>query len=76
MKYSRILYWALILFTVYLIIEIIRNMLGGSLSSEQLIIGLLVIVIGLVFQIKDSISKVDAKIMSHIAWHKGQNHKS
>ncbi len=57
-----LLYWLLFLFLVYLIYELIRKLLGGSLTFESLVIGLLIANLGYSFYIKDAISKVDMKI--------------
>ena len=68
----RLLYWLLIIFIIYLIIEIIRNILGGSLGFEELVIGLLIANLGYTFYLNGSINKVDSKISGHIGWHKGK----
>ena len=65
---ERILYWLLILFIIYLIIEIIRNLLGGSLGFEELVIGLLIANLGYSFYIS-------SKLSGHIGWHKGKDSK-
>lgn len=71
-KISKILYWTLFVFLIYLIIELGRKILGGSLSFEALVIALLTANLGYVFYLKDSISKIDSKITGHIGWHKGR----
>ena len=65
-KWQKILYWILILFMVYLIIELLRKILGGSLSIEELIIGLLIANLGYSFYI-------NTKISEHLGWHKGKD---
>jgi len=64
-KWQKILYWILILFMTYLIIELIRKILGGSLSIEELIIGLMIANLGYSFYI-------NTKLSEHIGWHKGK----
>ena len=70
MKFNleKTLYWLLILFIIYLIIEIIRNLLGGSLGFEELVIGLLIANLGYSFYIS-------SKLSEHIGWHKGKDSK-
>jgi len=65
---EKILYWLLILFVIYLIIEIIRKILGGSLGFEELVIGLLIANLGYSFYI-------NSKISEHMGWHKGKDNK-
>jgi len=43
---KRVIYWILIIFLIYLIIEVIRKILGGSLGFEELVIGLLIANLG------------------------------
>ena len=71
----KILCWLFLLFLFYLIYELLRTLFGGSLGFEELVIGLLIANIGYSFFIKESISKLDAKISGHIGWHKGKNSK-
>jgi len=65
---EKVLYWLLILFIVYLIIELIRKLLGGSLGFEELVIGLLIANLGYSFYI-------NSKVSEHLGWHHGKNHK-
>ncbi len=65
---QRILYWLLILFMIYLIIELIRKLLGGSLGFEELVIGLLIANLGYSFYI-------NSKLSEHLGWYRGQNNK-
>jgi predicted membrane channel-forming protein YqfA (hemolysin III family) len=60
-------------FLLYLIFELIRNLLGGSLGFEELVIGLLIANIGYSFYLRESINKIDSKISRHIGWHLGQD---
>jgi hypothetical protein len=57
-----------LLFAVYLIFEIIRKLLGGSLGFEEIIIGLLIANIGYSFHI-------NSKLSEHIGWHRGMGAK-
>ena len=70
MKFNleKTLYWLLILFIIYLIIEIIRNIFWGSLGFEELVIGLLIANLGYSFYI-------NSKLSGHIGWHKGKDNK-
>ena len=65
---EKVLYWLLILFIIYLIIELIRKLLGGSLGFEELVIGLLIANLGYSFYI-------NSKVSGHLGWHQGKNHK-
>ncbi len=60
----KIVLFLFIIFAVYLIFEIIRKLTGGSLSFEEIAIGLLAINIGYSFIIS-------AKLENHLGWHKG-----
>ena len=66
----KIFYWLLGIFTIYLIIEIIRKILGGSLGFEELIMGLLIANLGYIIGLHNKISKVDSKLSGHLGWHK------
>lgn len=63
-QWQKIVSWIFILFIVYLIIELLRKIFGGSLEFEQLIIGLLIANLGYSFYI-------NSKVSEHIGWHKG-----
>jgi len=65
MDFKKIGYWLLVLFVVYLIIEIVRNLFGGSLGFEELVIGLLIANLGYSFHI-------NSKVSEHFGWHKGK----
>jgi len=52
------------MFVIYLIIELIRKILGGSLGFEKLVIGLLIANLGYSFHISN-------KLAEHLGWHKG-----
>ena len=64
-RLENILKWVLALFVIYLIFELFRKMLGGSLGFEELIVGLLIANLGYTF-------KIDSKFSEHIGWHKGK----
>jgi ABC-type methionine transport system permease subunit len=75
-KYSRevmrkTLYVVFFIFLLYLIFELARKILGGSLGFEELVIGLLVANLGYSFYIKEALGKIDSKISGHIGWHRG-----
>ena len=63
--WQKVLYWLLGLFTIYLIIEILRKIFGGSLTTDAIVIGLLVANLGYSFYI-------NSKLSEHIGWHKGK----
>ena len=72
---STLVYYVFLVFLLYVIFELIRKLVGGSLGFEEIVIALLIANIGYSFYLKDSISKVDAKISGHIGWHKGKENK-
>lgn len=61
---STLLYWFLIAFMAYIIIQIITTIRGGSLGFDELIIGLLIANLGYSFYI-------GSKIQKHLGWHEG-----
>jgi len=69
---EKVLYGMLVVFVIYIIIEIIRKIFGGSLGFEEIVISLLVANLGYSFYLSHSINKVDSKISGHIGWHKGK----
>lgn len=71
---EKVLYGVFVLFLIYLIIELIRKLLGGSLGFEELVIGLLIANLGYSFYLKESINKLDVKVSGHLAWHRGKEH--
>lgn len=62
---GKILYWTFALFLLYLIFELMRKILGGSLGFEELVIGLLITNLGYSF----STSK---RLSEHLGWHQGK----
>lgn len=72
MKFERIFYWLLIIFALYLAVEIIRKILGGSLGFEELMIGLLVANLGFSFRLHSKLSELHSKISEHLGCHKGK----
>lgn len=72
---KKFLYWVFFLFLIYLIFELLRTLVGGSLGFEELVIGLLIANLGYSFYLSGAISKVDSKISGHVGWHKGKNNK-
>lgn len=69
---KKIAYIAFVLFLFYIIFELTRKILGGSLGFEELVIALLVANLGYAFHLRESVSKLDTKITGHIAWHRGK----
>ena len=66
MNYDKILYWALVLFSIYLAIEILRRVFGGSFGFEELVIALLVGNLGYAFQLNSKVSRLDSKVSEHL----------
>ncbi len=67
--WQKVLYWLLGIFVIYLIYEILRKILGDSLATDAIVIGLLVTNLGYSFYI-------NSKLSEHIGWHKGRgNHQ-
>lgn len=66
MKAKKVIQWLLILFIIYIIIEIFRKILGGSLGFEEIVIALLVANLGYTFYLNSTMSE-------HLGWHKGQS---
>jgi ABC-type methionine transport system permease subunit len=71
----RVIYWFFFIFIAYIIFEVTRKVLGGSLGFEALVVGLLIANLGYSFYMKESINKIDSKISGHIGWHKGKDGK-
>ena len=67
-KWEIILSWLLAIFIIYLIIELLRKIFGGSLGFEELVIGLLIANLGYSFYI-------NSKLSGHIGWRKGKDNK-
>jgi len=53
---------------IYLSIELLRKVFGGSLGFEELVVGLLIANLGYSFYINNQISE-------HLGWHKGMKDK-
>ncbi len=64
-NWRKVLQWLLVLFIIYLIIEIIRRIAGGSLGFEEIVIALLVANLGYSFYLGTRLSE-------HLGWHKGK----
>ena len=68
-KWLKIFYWLLVLFTLYLIFEIIRKLFGGSLGFEELMIGLMAANLGYSFYL-------NTKLSEHLGYHKASEIKN
>ncbi len=68
---KKVIYWLFIAFLIYIIFELIRKILGGSLGFEELVIALLVGNIGVSYKLYTRISDVNARVSEHLGWHKG-----
>ena len=74
-RWKKVLYWLLGIFVLYLIVELTRKILGGSLGFEELVIGLLVANLGYNIALHGKLSDVTARLSEHLGWHKGKgNH--
>ncbi len=69
---KRIWYWLFFAFTVYIMIELIRKIFGGSLNYEPLLTSLLFIHLALTFKLWEKMNTLDNKFSVHLGWHKGQ----
>ena len=67
-SYKQILYWLLVIFTVYLIADLLRHLLGGSLGFEELLTGLMIANLGYSFYI-------NSKLSEHVGWCRGRTCK-
>ena len=65
---KKILYGLLFLFLVYLMIELLRKVLGGSLGFEEIVIALLIANLGYSFYI-------NSKLSEHMGWHRGKDNQ-
>ena len=61
----KLLTGLLAVFVIYLIVELVRKIVGASLGFQELAIGLLIANLGYSFYINSRISE-------HIGWHKGR----
>ncbi|HLC72401.1 MAG TPA: hypothetical protein VJH37_02350 [Candidatus Nanoarchaeia archaeon] len=68
----KVFYWLLGLFVIYLIIELFRKILGGSLGFEELVIGLLIANLGYVITLHGKIGEIKAELSKHLGWHAGR----
>ena len=75
MKLEKILYWMFFVFLLWVIFELIKKILGGSLKFEELITTLVVINIGYSFYLTKMVGGIDKKLSGHIGWHKGRDRK-
>ncbi|MBW2967252.1 hypothetical protein KY362_02080 [Candidatus Woesearchaeota archaeon] len=70
--FERILFYLWVAFAIYLIIELIKKILGGSLTTDNLVIGFLMGIVTMLFKVIMMIYEVDRKLTAHISWHKGR----
>lgn len=68
-KIIKLAYCLLIIYICYLLFEISRKILGGSLGFEELVIGLLIANLGYSFYLGNVMSE-------HLVWHKASDIKS
>ena len=66
MKIEQLFYWALVIFVIYILFELMRKIIGGSLGFEEIVIGLLIANLGYSFYL-------NSKLSEHIGWHKGKD---
>lgn len=78
---NKILYWAFVIFVIYIIYQIILKIIGGSWQLDGIIMVLLSANIGYTFylikqisnvdlKLTKHISELDSKLSEHIGWHK------
>jgi hypothetical protein len=58
--------WIFLAFLAYLIFELARKILGGSLGFEEIVIGLLIANLGFSFHLS-------SKLSGHMGWHRGKD---
>lgn len=56
---SIILYVLLILFSIFIIYQLIIKILGGSWETQDIIIALLILIIGFIFNITVKLTKIE-----------------
>ena len=61
----KIFHWLLVVFILYLVYELLRKILGGSLGFEELVVGLLIANLGYSFYLNSLMSE-------HLGYHKYQ----
>ena len=76
MDWQKIFNWLLLLFAIYIIIEILRKIFGGSLGFEELVTALLVMNISATFTLHSKMNKINARLSEHLGWHKGHEKKT
>ena len=80
---GKILYWAFVIFVIFVIYQMMRSILGGSWQLESIIVVLLGANLGYSFYLTRHIGNVDSKltkhlgdinskISEHMGWHKGK----
>lgn len=72
---TKVFYWILFLFLLYIIVQLLLKIFGGSLGFEELVIGLLIANLGYSFYLSRCIGSLNSKISGHMGWHKGKNSK-
>ena len=73
LKTGTILRFLFVVFMIWVIFELVRKILGGSLGFEELMIVMLSINIGFSFKLHSMVSKLDSKLSGHIGWHRGRD---
>jgi len=58
----KIIDWALVLFGIFLIYQILRVIFGGSWSIEDVVLGLLIFVVGAIFTIVIMLAELKADL--------------
>jgi len=69
--FFKVYYWILIAFVIFVIIQVIRKIFGGSWSIEELTFALVAVNVGFSFALLAHIHRVDTKITKHLGWHNG-----
>ena len=61
-----------IMFLIYLIFELLRKILWGSLGFEEMVVALLVANLAFSFQLSLKLNDINSKLSEHIGWIRGK----
>ncbi|HLC65240.1 MAG TPA: hypothetical protein VJI46_03905 [Candidatus Nanoarchaeia archaeon] len=67
-KFGKLFDWLLLTLIIWIVYELIKKILGGSLGYNEIMTALLALNLGLSFNLTRQIS-------GHIGWHKGMDSK-
>ncbi len=80
-------YWLLVVYIIFMIIQIMRKIFGGSWGVEELITGLVIgnitytmalhkTIMKMNSEVLSKIALMDSKLSEHMGWHKGKDNHS